>query len=293
MASPRITIGLPIYNNERNVAESLTSLLGQTYGDFVLLVCDNASTDRTGEIVQEFARRDARVVYHRNPRNIGMFPNFNRVFELTKTPYLKWATGDDYWSPQFLAEALPIIEADASIGAVYPKATFVDFSGKTLSLYEDKVQSLQDDPVARFRTVLDNIRRVHVHLGLLRTSMIARTRLFGAYQGGDISFVADMALYGKLHEMPERYFFRRFHEESSSWNRHDAAHQAKRFNPGNSKGGKFDYVRLYSDYFIRVIRSDLSAAQKAAAVNYLTHRTYWDREVLYRDIGAGLRRAVR
>jgi glycosyltransferase involved in cell wall biosynthesis len=67
MGLPRVRIGLPAYNGERHLPAALDSLLAQTYGDFELIISDNASTDRTEEICREYAARDSRIRYHRSP----------------------------------------------------------------------------------------------------------------------------------------------------------------------------------------------------------------------------------
>ena len=82
--TPRLAIGLPVYNGAEFLGEALTALLGQTYEDFELIISDNASTDATEEICREFAGRDARIRYIRQARNIGSVPNHNIVF--TESP---------------------------------------------------------------------------------------------------------------------------------------------------------------------------------------------------------------
>src|SRR5262245_17070637 len=101
-ASPLVTIGLPVYDSERYVRQSLDSLLAQTYSNFVLIICDNASNDSTGDICRAYAAADSRVKYYRNESNIGNPGNFNRVASLTSTKYLKWSTSDDFWAPTFV-----------------------------------------------------------------------------------------------------------------------------------------------------------------------------------------------
>jgi len=80
---PLVTIGLPVYNSEKYLPQSIESLLGQTYSDFVLLISDNASTDSTADICASYAAQDSRVKYCRNEENIGNPRNFNPVFDLT------------------------------------------------------------------------------------------------------------------------------------------------------------------------------------------------------------------
>ena len=61
MATPRVSIAVPVYNGERYVAQALDSLLAQTYTDFELVIVDNCSTDGTEDICRSFASRDQRV----------------------------------------------------------------------------------------------------------------------------------------------------------------------------------------------------------------------------------------
>src|SRR5262249_32665058 len=136
--SPLVTIGLPVYNSARYLRQSLDSLLAQTCADFVLVISDNASTDDTSLICQTYAATDARIRYFRNPTNIGNPRNFNRVFELTTTPYLKWSTGDDFWEPSFLARALEVMERDTAVALCYPKTWIVDAEGGNRTPYEDR-----------------------------------------------------------------------------------------------------------------------------------------------------------
>ena len=76
---PKLSVGLPVYNGAEYVAESIEALLGQTFEDFELIISDNASTDDTGDICRRYEKRDSRVRYFRQPRNIGLAPNHNFV----------------------------------------------------------------------------------------------------------------------------------------------------------------------------------------------------------------------
>ena len=103
--APKITVGMPVYNAEPWLPETLGALLAQTCADFVLVISDNASTDRTGKSAKAFAEKDPRIQFHRNPQNIGVFRNYNRVFHLAKTPYFKWAAANDLCAPTFSMSA--------------------------------------------------------------------------------------------------------------------------------------------------------------------------------------------
>ena len=176
---PLITVGLPVYNSERYLRQSLDSLLAQTYSDFVLIISDNASTDRTAQICREYAAVDPRIRYFRNETNIGNPRNFNRVSDLATTRYLKWSTADDFWQPTFLEEALRLMEADSSIALCYPQAVLVNAEGGDPKNFDDVLNLVQEDPADRFLALIRNIKLAHQHLGIIRMSYLRQTHLLG------------------------------------------------------------------------------------------------------------------
>ena len=70
-----VAIGLPVYNGERYLEDTLRSVLNQTFDNFDLFIADNASTDRTEEICRDYAGRDSRIRYIRNSINLGASKN--------------------------------------------------------------------------------------------------------------------------------------------------------------------------------------------------------------------------
>lgn len=282
--TPLVTIGLPVYNSERYLTQSLDSLLGQTYSAFVLVISDNASTDRTASICQAYAAADSRVRYFRNAENIGNPRNFDRVFALTTTRYLKWSTSDDFWAPTFLERAMEIMERDPSIALCYPQTYFVDAAGGNLTPYEDGLHLLEEDPAARFRKLLGSIRRVHQHLGLIRMSCLRETHLHGAHVASDRNLLAELSLYGKFYELPERLFYRRFHEGSGSWKRGDAAHDAKYYHAARARTGGLRAWPAHRGFFAAVSASPLPLRSKVGLYGYLLRRMSWDRRALLGEL---------
>jgi glycosyltransferase involved in cell wall biosynthesis len=276
---PIVTIGLPVYNSERYLQQSLESLLAQTCRDFVLVISDNASTDSTPDICQRYARADSRIRYHRNAVNIGNPRNFNRVFELTETPYLKWSTADDFWAPSFLEKALEVMERDPGVALCYPQAVLVDAQGQNPQNYDDVMHLVQDDPAERFLAVVKNIKLAHQHLGVIRMSHLRRTRLLGMHSGSDINLLAELSLYGRYVELPERLFFRRFHKDSGSWKRGDAAHEARVYHAASRRIG-FPKWRTQIGFFSAALRSPLPIASKLHVSAVLARRFAWQRSEL-------------
>src|SRR6185437_4807583 len=83
-------------------------------------ISDNASTDATEQIARMSAQQDSRIQYHRNAQNIGVFRNYNKVFQLAKTPYFKWASANDLCGPTFIEECLLALEGNPAAVLAYP-----------------------------------------------------------------------------------------------------------------------------------------------------------------------------
>ncbi|MDX2242744.1 MAG: glycosyltransferase family A protein [Leptolyngbyaceae cyanobacterium bins.302] len=121
---PLLSFAVPIYNGEHLIGHLLDSLLAQDFDNFEIVISDNASTDRTGEICQEYARRDRRIRYFRNPENIGLMPNFNRLIDLAQGKYMRWIGGDDWLEPDYARKCIAAIEARPDVIGV---TTYQDF----------------------------------------------------------------------------------------------------------------------------------------------------------------------
>jgi glycosyltransferase involved in cell wall biosynthesis len=282
--SPLVTIGLPVFNRERFVRQSIESLLNQTFRDFHLIISDNASTDGTGKICEEYARKDRRVRYFRNSENIGLSPNFNRAFSLSQSPYFKWSTSDDYWAPAMIERALEIMEADRSIVLCYPKTTLVNQEGGDPQPYEDNLHLVSDDPKERFIQLLSRIRLAHQHTGLIRAESLSLTHLLGDYPGSDVVLLAELTLYGKFFEIPERLYFRRFHEGSSSWLRSSQEHQTKFYL--SSKSSKIIMNRWHRDLgLLSAVRTaPVGLRGRWLLYRYIGKLMRWDRNVLFDEL---------
>lgn len=106
---PAVSVGMPVYNGERYLPETIGAILAQTFQDFELVISDNASTDGSAAICEEFARRDPRIRFVRQERNLGAAANFRYVLDAARAPFFMWAGADDMRSPDFLAVNLDVL----------------------------------------------------------------------------------------------------------------------------------------------------------------------------------------
>jgi glycosyltransferase involved in cell wall biosynthesis len=212
--TPRVSIGLAVYNGERFLAQTLDSLLAQAYRDFELIICDNASTDGTEQICRSYGHQDSRIRYHRNPTNFGAPRNFNLAFTLSRGEYFKWSGADDLCAPEMLERCIDVLDRRPEVVLCYPKTRLIDENGAVLQDYEDRLDLQLQSPNWRLALLLSNIRMCNAVFGVIRASAMKRTRLFGTYSNSDRTFLAELALQGPFVELSQPLFFRRTFELS-------------------------------------------------------------------------------
>ena len=290
---PRVSIGMPVYNGEAHVAETLESLLAQTFDDFELNISDNASTDGTEQICRTFAQKDARIRYVRAEENLGASRNYRRAFDLSTCAYFRWANADDLFAPEGLARCVDVLDREPSAVLAYPKTKFIDEHGSVISDYEDGMDIRSSDPVERFAQVLDRLGYVNLIYGLIRTDCVRQSGFLRSFPGGDIPLVAELALYGKFFEIPEYLFYRRFHSSASSSFNADVTLTQEFFDP-KTKGKLFlrewQHLRSHSG---SVMRAPLTISEKLRLARFLARVGIWRRNSLARELLGAIRYGIR
>jgi glycosyltransferase involved in cell wall biosynthesis len=268
LLSPRpLTIGLPIYNGERYLREALDSILGQTFGDFALVVSDNASTDTTLEIVREYAARDNRIELVCSETNRGAAWNYNNAFAYCRSPYFKWAAADDMLAPTCLERSLAVFDASPpTVVLAYPLTQFVDEKGTPVGLIEDRLAAPPGArPHVRLRQVVRNVIYGNLVFAVVRADALRRTRLHGNYPSADYVLLAELALAGEFREIAEPLFLRRIHESISVRANTSADDLAHWFDPqrGPSRSRELTLLR---EHLAGIRHASLSRTDRALAL---------------------------
>ncbi len=208
-----VSIGLPTRNGERYIAEALTSLLGQDHRECDIVVADNASTDRTPDIVREIARRDGRVRHERVELPLSAAQNFNRAFELTDGPSFMWAADDDRWDPSYVGRCLAALDDDPAAVMATSGLRFIDPGGAAI----DADYSRYDNPDLSSSSTVERVRRLlrrggwYQVYGVARREALEGTHLFQDVYGPDVVLTFELALAGPILRVPEVLFwYRRF-----------------------------------------------------------------------------------
>jgi glycosyltransferase involved in cell wall biosynthesis len=263
--TPPLTIGLPVFNAETYLPAALESILGQTFGDFVLVVSDNASTDGTEEIVRAHAQVDARVQYERSPENRGLVWNFNHVFDGCRTEFFRWAASDDVVASTCFERCVETLRAaPGDVVLAYPRTKLIGPLGEQLGEVDDGLDLRSAEAHRRLRRVVLNMVYGNVVFAVIRSDALRRTRGHGNYPSADRVLVAELALLGQFREIPEALFFRRRHETMSRTPEMSAAEYARRLDPANVREEN-ELWRLFREHLAAIRHVPLTRGERLLA----------------------------
>lgn len=213
---PRITIGMAMYNGERYLAESIESILAQTYTNWEIIISDNASEDATEQLCRDYARKDQRIRYYRNHKNIGAGPNHVRVCDMARTEFFKWHSCDDVCAPTFLQKCIDILDADKAVVLCHPLTKLIDSESRVTGEYKRRQATHSKNAPERFRQMVWYDHMCYQIYGVIRTESIRKCGGMGCYVHGDGVLLSRLALLGRFHEIPEFLFLNRRHDRQSA-----------------------------------------------------------------------------
>ncbi|MEL6828601.1 MAG: glycosyltransferase family 2 protein [Pseudomonadota bacterium] len=271
---PLVTIGMPVHNGEQFLHDALSSATGQTVRNIEIIVSDNASTDRTQEISEDFAARDSRVKYVRHPRNIGAAKNYNHTFYCAEGEFFCWLAHDDVLKPKFLETCINGFAKHGETAVlVYPNFRYVDASLVETEVDSKFVHAMDRSPLKRFAATLDGLGLVTSVFGLYRRDALAKTRLIGSFISSDYALLVECALLGQVVRLEgDPQFLRRLHESNSRRANKKAADVLNWFDP-DATVDKKPKRRLSQEYLRSIFHiDDLAYSEKLKIAAYLQLR---------------------
>jgi glycosyltransferase involved in cell wall biosynthesis len=220
---PAVTIGLPVFNGGDHLDETLGSLSRQTFGDYEIIVSDNASTDITQEIVEKWARTNSRVRYFRQDKNIGPIENLRWIVKEAQSPWFMAASHDDRWSIDFVKLLYEAATASPGIVSAAPKvitSMLTDHRSVSQRDYLSPKEGLT--PVTRTKFTL---RTAHVGFfyGLHKTPIFSEAldsvKRFNHTWGYDYLAICHIALNGQITGNNNAIYYQRIKPLNSAFRR--------------------------------------------------------------------------
>lgn len=128
-----VSIIMPSYNTAKYIAESIQSVLDQTYKNWELIIVDDFSTDNTDEIVRPFLV-DERIHYLKNELNSGAAVSRNRALREAKGRWIAFLDSDDLWMPEKLEKQISFMETN-DYSFSYTEYEEIDVNGNKTGVY--------------------------------------------------------------------------------------------------------------------------------------------------------------
>lgn len=270
LSTPKLSIGVPVFNSQRYLESALKSLLAQSYSDYELVIVDNASSDATEEICRTFAAQDTRISYHRNAENIGPARNLYRTLELSSARYYKYAADDDLYDPQFIERCVNVLDGDPSVVCCFTRAQLIDEEGAPLENLDVEIKTDSTDVAVRLYDMI-GVDYLCIQLyGVARTDVLRNLRRYEGYYGWDRNLLADLAIAGRIVALPEHLFLHRLHAKSTGSMLHFSRpiDELKRVDPSVNWSLQLSKpqrsaAKRFRNYFASVARAPLRRSEQA------------------------------
>lgn len=297
MSQPTLSIGLPVYNGELYLALALESILSQTFGDFELIVSDNASSDQTAEIIEQFKRRDSRIRYYRNPENIGASRNFNRTLDYAGGKYFKWASYDDLLAPSYIEVCLGLMKENPNVVLAHAKSREINEKGEFIAEYNqyDAMRLCSSKPHERFYDLIATQHACDLVFGIMPTQLVKKTCLIGSFPASDRVLIAELALRGEIAVSPQYLFFHREHAQNT-WNLYKKdPNRVKWYDTQVKRVNPYQHWKLYREFSAALFRVDMSLKDRLLCVIQLARwpRAYWQGVRVWRLLLSDIRCALK
>lgn len=211
--NPMVSIGLPVYNRETLIAETLDCLLAQTFTDFEIIISDNHSTDGTETICRQYAERDSRIRYIRQEKNLGIFGNFRFVKDAAQGKYFMWTASDDLCEPEFIGSMVECLEANPELALVMTDVKTIANTGQVVHV--DRMEAIRLPEVVGhaeanrllFFNYGDPNHLYHCIFGLCRTDVAKQcwfpTKTWKNMVADlEVAYLAQVAVRGSIATLP-------------------------------------------------------------------------------------------
>lgn len=212
-AKPLVSVGIPTYNRSHLIKRSINSLINQDYDNIEIVISDNASTDETPLICQEFCQQYEIIKYIRQPTNYGPTRNFREVLDHAAGEFFMWLADDDYLDSNYISKCVHFLQEnpDYSLAAgrtfYFRENNEQDLSEKEFIFEGERMELWQEKGTERVKAYYQQVTDNGVFYGLYRRNQLLTVPINNT-MGGDWLFIASIAFLGKIKTL-ESVFLKR------------------------------------------------------------------------------------
>lgn len=288
---PEISLGMPAYNAAATIGTAIESLLVQSFGDFELIISDNASTDGTREVVENFARHDNRVRYERRPGNIGANLNYSHVFRAARGTLFKWASSSDWCAPAFLERCLLALRAHPDAVLAAPRTRLFEGEPSNFREYGYDIEILDEAPSRRLSRLTLELRLNNAMNGLIRAEALRKTRLVEAYFCADVVLMGHLALLGKMLRVEEPLYYRRMEAATSTALQSADAFRRHHY-PTLSARSLLQASKRQLGWLRAAAAAPMGLSERRRVYYHVARMIFWERQELFDDLRGVIRYAA-
>jgi glycosyltransferase involved in cell wall biosynthesis len=186
---PKLTIGMPVFNGEKYLAEAIDSLLVQSFTDFELIISDNSSSDNTETICREYANKDYRISYIRQEKNIGPALNFAFLLNAAQGKYFMWAAQD------FVEKAIAVLDVENDCGLVFSNFIIRNLETK-IEIKAYARSSATSSPLINYILTISQLCSSMLY-GVFRRELLKDVRL-ELFDFADIHLISEVSIKSKI-----------------------------------------------------------------------------------------------
>jgi glycosyltransferase involved in cell wall biosynthesis len=223
---PRVTIGIPVYNEEEFLTKTIESAINQTYHNMILIIIDNCSTDNSYDIAVDLSKKDARIKVIRSKKNIGLIKNFQAVLKYSSTEYFTWLGAHDIFNINYISSSVEYLDRHKDVVMVYPKnAVFIDKNDKEINIEpacSDIDTRMKNNAIDRFALIVRSLNLcTNIH-GVFRAAILKKLPIKKVI-GSDHLVLAMAGIYGQIHGIPiegirrREFRFQSYQESVKRW----------------------------------------------------------------------------
>jgi glycosyltransferase involved in cell wall biosynthesis len=212
-----VSIGMPVYNEERFIEQAIISILNQDFKNFELIISDNASTDQTKEICLKYSKKDSRIRFFSRATTTDSTTNFNYVASIAKGDYFMWASGHDTRDPTFISRCIEIFEKSNSIVLCYSDAIWIDSDGRNIGVEKSDIDTVGISKIKRIKKVFWNLGYAYPIYGLFRKEKLNEILPYQRILGPDIVLLNELSAIGEFAKLPEPLFNIRKLSDYGDW----------------------------------------------------------------------------
>ncbi|MDX2303679.1 MAG: glycosyltransferase family 2 protein [Microscillaceae bacterium] len=272
--TPKVSVLIPVYNTEAYIAQTIESVLAQTYQDWELVIVDDCSTDQTFDICRKYTADEPRIRLYKNEKNLGMMPNWNYGITLCRGEYWGKLDADDLWHENMIEECVKILDQSPEVGLVCTSHVIIDEQGVLQP--ETVAQSIPEFARNKSFSCIDLVKQgpdqflsfpiMKQGIGLLRRSFFKKYESFKLDRWGDTEMWFRIGAHFQIFYQDKVYHFHR------KWSQNFTAQTYQDLDKINA--GFYETRKAILDYYYNYGKISNKEFQTFSRKNLLNYQVY-------------------